>query len=112
MENADALFPPRYVTVGVCPRCGGRVNESTMGYFCETEGCRFALWKDNRYLTPRNIQLNTAAAETLLRDGKLPVQEILSLKTGKPYSGILVLEDDGEKTQYRIELPPREEDCR
>ena len=112
VENADALFPPRYVTVGVCPRCGGRVNESTMGYFCETEGCRFALWKDNRYLTPRNIQLNTAAAETLLRDGKLPVQEILSLKTGKPYSGILVLEDDGEKTQYRIELPPREEDCR
>lgn len=35
--------------IGVCPNCGNSVVEREKGWFCESNPCRFVLWKDNAF---------------------------------------------------------------
>ena len=35
--------------IGVCPNCGANVVEREKGWFCESNPCRFVLWKDNAF---------------------------------------------------------------
>ena len=102
--GADVLFPSGRAVVGKCPRCGSDVTESKKGYFCERNDCHFGLWRDNRFLAAKKINLTKKMAETLLKDGKTYASGIFSEKTGKTYDAYIVLEDDGTKTAYRLEF--------
>lgn len=59
VQGAEALFPSGRPVVGKCPRCGGDVTESRAGFFCESNACRFGLWKDNKYLSAKKITLTS-----------------------------------------------------
>ena len=102
IKGAEVLFPSGRDVVGKCPRCGGDVTESKKGFFCETNGCRFGLWRDNKFLTAKKITLSKKMAAALLKDGEIPVKGIFSEKTGKSYDATLVLNDDGVKTVYSL----------
>lgn len=102
--GADVLFPSGRAVVGKCPRCGSDVTESKKGYFCERNDCHFGLWRDNRFLAAKKINLTKKMAETLLKDGKTYASGIFSEKTGKTYDAYIALEDDGTKTAYRLEF--------
>ena len=90
--------------IGKCPRCGGDVTESKKGFFCESNDCRFGLWRDNKFLTGKKITLTKKMVATLLKDGKIPVKGIFSEKTGKSYDATLVMSDDGAKTIYSLDF--------
>ena len=96
--GADVLFPSGRAVVGKCPRCGSDVTESKKGYFCERNDCHFGLWRDNRFLAAKKINLTKKLAETLLKDGKTYASGIFSEKTGKTYDAYIVLEDDGQRS--------------
>ena len=66
--------------------------------------CHFGLWRDNRFLAAKKINLTKKMAEALLKDGKTYASGIFSEKTGKTYDAYIVLEDDGTKTAYRLEF--------
>ena len=102
IKGAEVLFPSGRDVVGKCPRCGGDVTESKKGFFCETNDCRFGLWRDNKFLTGKKITLSKKMAAALLKDGEIPVKGIFSEKTGKSYDATLVLNDDGVKTVYSL----------
>ena len=102
IKGAEVLFPSGRDVVGKCPRCGGDVTESKKGFFCETNDCRFGLWRDNKFLTAKKITLSKKMAAALLKDGEIPVKGIFSEKTGKSYDATLVLNDDGVKTVYSL----------
>lgn len=104
IDGAEVLFPSGRTVVGKCPRCGSNVTESKNGYFCEKNDCRFALWKDNRFLTSKKVGLTKTMAETLLRDGKTYVSGIHSEKTGKKYDAFIVMNDDGAKTTFSLDF--------
>lgn len=104
IKGAEVLFPSGRDVIGKCPRCGGDVTESKKGFFCETNDCRFGLWRDNKFLTGKKITMTKKMAATLLKDGKIPVKGIYSEKTGKTYDAMLVLSDDGEKTIYSLDF--------
>lgn len=104
IKGAEVLFPSGRDVVGKCPRCGGNITESKKGYFCETNDCRFGLWKDNKFLTAKKITLSKKMATTLLKDGKIYVKGIFSEKTGKSYDATLVMTDDGTKTLYSLDF--------
>lgn len=104
IDGAEVLFPSGRTVVGKCPRCGSNVTESKRGYFCEKNDCRFALWKDNRFLTSKRVGLTNKMAETLLRDGKAYVSGIYSEKTGKKYDAFIVMTDDGTKTTFSLDF--------
>ena len=85
IKGAEVLFPSGRDVIGKCPRCDGDVTESKKGFFCETNDCRFGLWRDNKFLTGKKITLTKKMAATLLKDGRIPVKGIFSEKTGKSY---------------------------
>ena len=92
IKGAEVLFPSDRDVVGKCPRCGGDVTESKKGFSCETNDCRFGLWRDNKFLTGKKITLSKKMAAALLRDGEIFVKGIFSEKTGKSYDATLVSE--------------------
>ena len=104
VQGAEALFPSGRPMVGKCPRCGGDVTESKAGFFCESNACRFGLWKDNKYLSAKKITLTKRMASALLKDRRTFISGIYSEKTGKTYDAFLTLRDDGARTSFGIEF--------
>ena len=104
IKGAEVLFPSGRDVIGKCPRCGGDVTESKKGFFCESNDCRFGLWKDNKFLVSKKISLSKRMATSLLKDGCIPVKGIFSEKTGKSYDAVLTMSDDGKKTIYALDF--------
>ena len=108
IDGAEVLFPSGREVVGKCPRCGSDVTERKKGYFCEKHNCRFALWKDNRFLTSKRVGLTKMMAQKLLKDGRAYVSGIYSEKTGKKYDAYIVMTDDGTKTTFSLDFSKKE----
>ena len=107
VPGSEVLFPSGRTVVGRCPRCGSDVTESRKGFFCEKNECRFGLWRDNKYLENKRIDLTRADAEALLCDGRVHLDHIYSEKTDSTYAADLLMEDNGERTVYRIDFGRR-----
>lgn len=107
VKGAEVLFPSGRPVVGVCPRCGGDVTESKLGYFCEANDCRFALWRDNKFLAGKRINLTRKLASELLKHGRAEVAGMYSERTGKTFDAVLVLADNGERVLYQLDFPNR-----
>ena len=104
IEGAEVLFPSDREIIGKCPRCGGNVTESKQGFFCENRSCRFALWKNSKFFSAKKKQLTKAMAAELLGKGKVPLKGCYSEKTGKTYDAVVVLEDDGQHANFKLEF--------
>ena len=104
IKGTEYLFAPPREVVGKCPRCGGEVAELHNGFFCQNEGCKFVIWKNNKWWELKRKQPTKAIVTALLKDGCAHVQGLYSEKTGKTYDAIVVLEDDGTKTSYRLKF--------
>lgn len=105
VKGAATLFPSQHDSVGDCSRCGGMVTESSKGFFCTNKGCRFAIWKNNKFLTGQMISVDRKLVQPLLKQGRAEVHNLLSKRTGKRYSATLVMEceEDGSP-QFHFEF--------
>ena len=100
----EKLFQPEKETVGLCPRCGKPVYEGKKNFACSDRACQFVMWKNDRFFEQRGKAFTTKIAAALLKDGKVKVKGLRSLRTGKSYDGAIVLADTGGKyVNYRIE---------
>ena len=104
VKGAEALFPSGREIVGKCPRCGSDVTESKKGFFCENNDCRFGLWKDNKFFAVKKKTLTKTIAAALLKDGRARLTGCYSEKTGKTYDATAILEDTGERINFRLEF--------
>lgn len=100
--DADKLFPSGREVIGTCPRCGGNVTESQLGFFCENAKCRFGLWRDNRYLDSKHILLDKEIASELLKSGRCRIPKVYSEKNDSYYAASLIMTDNGERTKYSV----------
>ncbi len=108
VKGSEVLFPSGREEIGKCPRCGSPVTESKKGYFCEKNDCRFGLWRNNKFLIAKKINLTHKMVSSLLKDGRAYVSGIYSEKTGKNYDAFIRLEDDGISSVYKIEFDKTE----
>ena len=98
-EKYKALFPSNRKIgeiIGKCPRCGSGVAEAPKGFFCESDVCKFGLFKDNKFFTSKKKKLTKEIAKTLLAEGCIFMSGLHSEKTGKQYNATIILEDSGE----------------
>jgi len=109
VKGAEVLFPSGREVIGKCPRCGGNVTESAKGFFCENNDCRFGLWKDNKFFSVKKKALTKAVAAAILKDGRAKLTGCYSEKTGKTYDATVILEDTGERINFRLEFDKRGE---
>ena len=104
IKGTEYLFTPPREVVGKCPRCGGDVAELQKGFFCQNEGCKFAIWKNNKWWELKRKQPTKAIVTALLKNGRAHVSGLHSEKTGKTYDATVVLEDDGQYANFKLEF--------
>ena len=107
IKGTEYLFTPPHEVVGKCPRCGGGVAELQKGFFCQNDSCRFAIWKNNKWWAAKKKQPTKAVVSALLNDGCVRVTGLYSEKTGKTYDATVVLEDDGQYANFKLEFGQR-----
>ncbi len=107
VPGTEALFPPDREIIGKCPRCGKNVTESKKGFFCEDRGCGFALWKNSKFFSAKKKQLTKTVAAALIKDGRVKLTGCWSEKTGKTYDATVLLDDDGQRVNFRLEFEKR-----
>ena len=101
-KGASALMKNKII--GVCPNCGANVVEREKGWFCESNPCRFVLWKDNAFFKRLGKRLDAHVADKLLRDGRVRLKDCKSAK-GKTYNATVLLstEVDG-RSKFSLEF--------
>ena len=101
-KGADVLMKNKII--GACPSCGANVVEREKGWFCESNPCRFVLWKDNAFLKRLGKHMDAHVAEKLLRDGRIRLKDCKSAK-GKVYNATVLLgtETDG-RSKFSLEF--------
>lgn len=104
IKGTEYLFTPPREVVGKCPRCGGDVAELQKGFFCQSETCRFAIWKNSKWWSAKKKQPTKAIVTALLKDGRAQLTGCYSEKTGKTYDATVVLEDDGQYANFKLEF--------
>ncbi len=104
IKGTEYLFSPPHEVVGKCPRCGGEVAELQKGFFCQNEACRFAIWKNSKWWAAKKKQPTKAVVTALLKDGRARLTGCYSEKTGKTYDAIVLLEDDGQYANFKLEF--------
>ncbi|MDY3692746.1 MAG: DNA topoisomerase, partial [Dysosmobacter sp.] len=104
IKGTEYLFTPPREVVGKCPRCGSDVVELQKGFFCQNEGCKFAIWKNNKWWAAKKKQPTKAVVTALLKDGRARITGCYSEKTGKTYDATVVLEDDGQYANFKLEF--------
>jgi DNA topoisomerase III len=91
--------------VGKCPKCGGRIFDTEIGYICErsqadSKPCRF---KISREIAQQPIE--PAQAAKILETHKSDLLDKFISRAGKPFSANLVMDEKGKIT---FDFPPRE----
>ena len=107
VKGTEYLFSPPSEAVGRCPRCGSDVTESQKGFFCQSETCRFAIWKDSKWWSAKKKQPTKAIVAALLKDGRARLTGCYSEKTGKTYDADVLLEDTGEYVNFKLDFGQR-----
>lgn len=108
----DAAHSARFTkpapdSVGPCPRCGCTVTESRKGFFCSGSGCKFALWRDNKFFAAKKKEITKSIAAALLAEGRIFMKGLYSEKTGKTYDATVVLEDTGQYANFKLDFDRR-----
>ena len=91
--------------VGKCPKCGGKVIEKGPVFACTGDGCKFAIWKSNKYLESFGKTLSAGNVKDLLSTGKTKLHGCKSKKNpGKTFDCILKSDFSGTYPDLSIEF--------
>ena len=102
VKGASALMKNK--VIGVCPNCGNSVVEREKGWFCESNPCRFVLWKDNAFFKRLGKRMDAHMADKLLRDGRIRLKDCKSTK-GKVYNATVLLSTEADgRSKFSLEF--------
>lgn len=105
VKDAEVLLHPVCSPTGTCPACGSEVIEKQKGFFCSNAGCKFALWKNNRFFDSFGKKINRQVAESLLLNGRADLKKCRSVKTGKTFDTTVVLStNDKGQAQFSLDF--------
>ncbi|MGO1470726.1 MAG: DNA topoisomerase [Tissierella sp.] len=74
-------------SMGICPMCGNQVVETEKNFGCVNwkNGCKFTIWKDDRYIKSFGKSVSREMVELLLKNGKVGFRNLKS-KKGRSFS--------------------------
>ncbi|WP_294392370.1 type IA DNA topoisomerase [uncultured Clostridium sp.] len=93
-------IPKDVESLGVCPVCGNAVVEGEKGFGCSNwkNGCKFTIWKDDKYITSFGKKVSREMVQILLKNGKVGFRNLKS-KKGNTFSAYFRYERN-EETGY------------
>ncbi len=71
--------------LGKCPVCGHGIIEGTKGFGCSNwkNGCKFVIWKNDKFLSTMKKKPTKTMVKTLLKNGVVQVKGLTSKKGNK-----------------------------
>ena len=105
VPGADILMPKDGIALGKCPVCGKVVVERPKSFSCSDRGCKFILWKNDRFFEAIGKSMTAALAKQLLASGKVKLKGCTSAKTGRSFNATVWMEvnEDGSH-HYTLDL--------
>lgn len=93
-------LPEGAESLGKCPICGNDIVESEKAFGCVNwkNGCKYTIWKDDKFIEALGKKVTRQVVELLLKNGRVGFRNIKS-KKGTMYSAYLKYIKD-EKTGY------------
>jgi DNA topoisomerase-3 len=93
-------LPEGAESLGKCPICGNDIVESEKAFGCVNwkNGCKYTIWKDDKFIEALGKKVTRQVIELLLKNGRVGFRNIKS-KKGTMYSAYLKYIKD-EKTGY------------
>lgn len=87
-------------SVGTCPICGSAIIETDRAFGCSNwkSGCKYTIWKDDKYIKSFGKEVTRPMVELLLKNGKVGFRNLKS-KKGTTFSAYFRYEKD-EQTGY------------
>ena len=69
-------------SIGICPTCGNAVVETEKNFGCVNwkNGCKFTIWKDDKYIASFGKVVSKKMVELLLENGKVGFRNLRSKK--------------------------------
>ncbi len=86
--------------IGKCPVCGNSVIENEKNFGCTNwkNGCKYTIWKDDKYISSFGKKVSKEMVALLLKNGKVGFRNLKS-KKGNTFSAYFRYEKN-EKTGY------------
>ncbi|MGK0531769.1 type IA DNA topoisomerase [Bacillus sp. 'calajunan'] len=83
--------------LGKCPVCSGSIVEGQKGFGCSDwkNGCKFVIWKNDKFLATMKKKPNKTMVKKLLKDGEVLTKGLTS-KKGNKFDAILRYEKNPE----------------
>ncbi|MDP4178486.1 MAG: DNA topoisomerase [Bacillota bacterium] len=102
LKNFKVKLPEGLESVGSCPICGNPVVENEKGFGCINwkNGCKFTVWKNDKFITSLGRKVTKEMIELLLKNGKVGFRNLKS-KKGTFYSAYLKYMKDEETGYYK-----------
>ncbi|HDX9591011.1 TPA: type IA DNA topoisomerase [Bacillus pseudomycoides] len=89
--------PKKIEILGKCPVCSGSIIEGQKGFGCSEwkNGCKFVIWKNDKFLATMKKKPTKTMVKKLLKDGEAVVKGLTS-KKGNKFDAILRYEKNPE----------------
>lgn len=99
--GAKAVAPEGSNVVGVCPDCGSPVVETEKAFGCSNwrNGCKFTIWKDDRYIQSFGKKVSEQMVKILLEGGRVGFHGCVS-KSGNKFSAYFYYKKDEKTGRY------------
>ena len=83
--GAHAVIPEDVEVLGFCPECNSPVVESAKAFGCSNwkNGCKFTIWKDDKYIASFEKQVSPEMVKLLLQNGRVGFRGLKSKKGNK-----------------------------
>lgn len=80
-------IPKDVESLGPCPVCGNPIIEGEKGFGCSNwkNGCKFTIWKDDKYISSFGKKVSREMVQILLKNGKVGFRNLKS-KKGNTFS--------------------------
>ena len=87
--------------LGKCPLCGHGIVEGQKGYGCSNwkNGCKYVIWKNDKYLASMKKKPTKTMVKTLLKNGVVLVKGLTS-KKGNKFDALLRYEKNPENEYF------------
>ena len=96
-----AHLPGGGTPIAKCPFCGGTVIETPKAFGCTTKGCKFVLWKDNKFFDAIGKKMTKQIALEFAKN-KYAALDGCTSKTGKKYNCFIILDNSGERLKMKM----------
>lgn len=93
-------FPKK--VIAKCPMCGGDVVDKGRLYGCENKECRFALWKQNRFLEAMSAEISDKNAKEFIEKGESYYAKLHSAKKNKDFAATVKVDFSGQYPQFSL----------